>query len=125
MSFETLHPAPEELFAYRDGELPAERRTLVETHVLACRACRELMDENSKLEAALRARPDDVGDAYYERMQGQVMAKVHAAAASAPARGGASRGVLELQGNWGEASTAPSPTRPAEVHPRASRQVAS
>jgi anti-sigma factor RsiW len=80
MSVEPLHPAPEELYAYRDGELPAERRAFVETHVLACRVCRERMDEMSKLEASLRAHPDTVGDAYYERMQAQVMAKVHAAA---------------------------------------------
>jgi anti-sigma factor RsiW len=86
MSTDSLHPVPEELFAYRDGELSAERRAVVETHVTACRACRELMDEMSKLEAALRARPDSVGDAYYERMLGEVMAKVHAAAPPQPAR---------------------------------------
>ena len=80
MSGDTLHPTPEELFAYRDGELQAERRILVEAHVMGCRACREQVDEMSKLEAALRARPEEVGDAYYERMQAQVMAKVHAAA---------------------------------------------
>jgi len=86
MSIDSLHPAPEELFAYRDGELSPDRRASVETHVMACRACRELVDEMSKLEAALRARPDSVGDDYYERMQGQVMAKVHAAAPHQPAR---------------------------------------
>jgi len=86
MSIDSLHPAPEELFAYRDGELSPDRRALIETHVMACRACRELVDEMSKLEAALRARPDSVGDAYYERMQGQVMAKAHAAAPLQPAR---------------------------------------
>jgi len=80
MSVEPLHPVPEELFAYRDGELPAERRAFVETHVMACRVCREQMDEMSKLEASLRAQPDTVGDAYYDRMQAQVMAKIHAAA---------------------------------------------
>lgn len=80
MSVEPLHPTPEELYAYRDGELPSERRAFVETHVMACRVCREQMDEMSKLEASLRAHPDTVGDAYYERMQAQVMAKVHAAA---------------------------------------------
>ena len=84
MSVEPLHPAPEELYAYRDGELSAERRAFVETHVTACRVCRERMDEMSKLEASLRAHPDTVGDAYYERMQAQVMAKVHAA--SPPSR---------------------------------------
>lgn len=88
MSVDPLHPAPEELYAYRDGELSAERRAFVETHVLACRACREQMDEMSRLEASLRAHPDTVGDPYYERMQAQVMAKVHAAAppARAPIR---------------------------------------
>ena len=30
MSVEPLHPAPEELYAYRDGELPAERRRAFE-----------------------------------------------------------------------------------------------
>ena len=85
MSVEPLHPVPEELYAYRDGELPAERRAFVETHVMACRVCRERMDEMSKLEASLRAHPDTVGDAYYERMQSQVMAKVHAAAPPARA----------------------------------------
>ena len=95
MSVDSLHPAPEELFAYRDGELSADRRSLVETHVMACRACRELVDEMSKLEAALRARPDSVGDAYYERMQAQVMAKVHAAAPQQPARAPAREVPLE------------------------------
>ncbi len=80
MSTDTLHPTPEELFAYRDGELQAERRVLVEAHVMGCRACREQVDEMSKLEAALHARPEEVGDAYYDRMQAQVMAKVRAAA---------------------------------------------
>jgi anti-sigma factor RsiW len=102
MSVDSLHPAPEELFAYRDGELSPERRALVETHVMACRACRDLVDEMSKLEATLRARPDSVGDAYYERMQAQVMAKVHAAAPHQPARAPAREVPLERRKDGAE-----------------------
>jgi len=76
MSPEPLHPTREELFAYRDGELTADRRILIEAHVLTCRSCRELVDRVSAMEAALRARPDGVGDAYFERMTESVMRRI-------------------------------------------------
>lgn len=85
MSPEPLHPAREELFAYRDGELTADRRILIEAHVLTCRSCRELVDQVSAMEAALRARPDGAGDAYFERMTESVMRRIGSDAAAAPA----------------------------------------
>ena len=85
MSPEPLHPVREELFAYRDGELPADRRVLIEAHVLTCRSCRELIDEISSVEAALRARPDSVGEGYFERLSEAVMKQVGAEGVQAPA----------------------------------------
>jgi anti-sigma factor RsiW len=70
------HPSHEDLFAYRDGELPHERRTLVEAHVLVCGACRDLMDEMSAVESDLRLRPDDVGAEYYDQMTGSILARI-------------------------------------------------
>ena len=84
MSPEPLHPTREDLFAYRDGELAADRRILIEAHVLTCRSCRQLVDEVSALEAALRARPDAVGDAYFDRMTDSVMRRIGSEAAPAP-----------------------------------------
>src|SRR5215510_885310 len=84
MSPEPLHPSREDLFAYRDGELSADRRVLIEAHVLTCRSCRDLVDEVSALEATLRARPDGVGEAYFERLTENVMRRV--ASETAPAR---------------------------------------
>ncbi|HET9472123.1 MAG TPA: zf-HC2 domain-containing protein, partial [Usitatibacter sp.] len=84
MSPEPLHPTREDLFAYRDGELTADRRILIEAHVLTCRSCREVVDEVSALEAALRARPDTVGDAYFDRMTESVMRRIGSGAAPAP-----------------------------------------
>ncbi len=80
MSSEPIHPSPEELFAYRDGELPAERRTLIEVHVASCHACRERIDRVSQLEAGLRQRPDAVGDEYYARLSESVLGKIGAGA---------------------------------------------
>jgi len=85
MSPEPLHPVREELFAYRDGELPADRRVLIEAHVLTCRSCRELIDEISSMEAALHARPDSVGEGYFERLSEAVMKQVGAERVQAPA----------------------------------------
>jgi Putative zinc-finger len=97
------HPTPEELFAYRDGELPADKRALLEAHVTSCRACREQIDRVSGLEAAMRQRPDPVEGDYYAALSRSVLRKIGAketaaedAAASEPvmeagppARGGA------------------------------------
>src|SRR5215467_6396984 len=85
MSPEPLHPSREDLFAYRDGELSADRRVLIEAHVLTCRSCRELVDEVSALEATLRARPDGVGEAYFDRLTDKVMSRVASEARPAPA----------------------------------------
>ena len=70
------HPTSEELFAYRDGELTADRRTLIEAHVLACAQCSERLEEMSAAEAELRLRPDGAGEEYFERMTESVMAKI-------------------------------------------------
>ncbi|MGE5180006.1 MAG: zf-HC2 domain-containing protein [Bacteroidota bacterium] len=72
------HPTSEELFAYRDGELPADRRALIEAHVVACAQCRERIDAMSSAEADLRSRPDGVDEEYLERMTESVLAKVGA-----------------------------------------------
>ncbi len=77
------HPTPEELFAYRDGELSADQRTLIEAHVLACAKCRELINRVSGLESDLRMLPDPVGEEYYERMTESVLARVAAPGGSA------------------------------------------
>jgi hypothetical protein len=69
------HPTSEELFAYRDGELPNDRRTHVEAHVIVCAHCKDRIDEMSALESDLRMRADDVGDEYYERMTESVLAR--------------------------------------------------
>lgn len=73
------HPTREDLFAYRDGELSAERRRVIEAHVVGCRSCREAIDEISGLEALLRAAPDQVDEGYYDRLTGQTMDRVRAA----------------------------------------------
>ena len=77
------HPTTEELFAYRDGELSADQRTLIEAHVLACAKCRELINQVSALESDLRMLPDAVGEEYYERMTESVLARVAAPGGSA------------------------------------------
>jgi len=81
MTDPSFHPAPEELFAYRDGELSTEQRLLVEAHVSSCRACRERIDGLSGFEAALRQRPDQAGDDYYAKMTDSVMARIRSGAA--------------------------------------------
>ena len=75
----TPHPSHEELYAYRDGELPAERRLVVEAHVVGCRACRESIDEISALEAQLRLAPDGVEEGYFDRLTDHTMERVRAA----------------------------------------------
>lgn len=78
------HPTSEELFAYRDGELTADRRTLIEAHVLACAQCSEQLDEMSAAEAELRLRPDGAGEEYFERMTESVMGRIGAPGGAAP-----------------------------------------
>jgi Putative zinc-finger len=73
------HPSHEDLYAYRDGELVAERRRVIEAHVVGCRACRESIDEISELEAQLRLAPDGVDEGYYDRLVAQAMDRVRAA----------------------------------------------
>ncbi|HEU5310288.1 MAG TPA: zf-HC2 domain-containing protein, partial [Candidatus Eisenbacteria bacterium] len=73
------HPSHEDLYAYRDGELTAERRRVVEAHVVGCRACRESIDEISALEAQLRMAPDAVDEEYYDSLAARTMARVRAA----------------------------------------------
>src|SRR5690242_496715 len=79
MSASQPHPLREELFAYRDGELKADRRMVIEAHVLGCHACRELIDEVSRMEADLGAGAPVPKEAYFERLSERVMAKVLAA----------------------------------------------
>jgi anti-sigma factor RsiW len=80
MTDPSFHPAPEDLFAYRDGELPVEKRSLIEAHVSGCRACRGRIDRVSGLEAALRQRPDEVADEYYAALADSVVRKIGAGA---------------------------------------------
>ena len=79
MSANQPHPPREELFAYRDGELKPDRRVVIEAHVLGCHACRELIDEVSRMEAELGAGAPVPKEAYFERLSEKVMAKVLAA----------------------------------------------
>jgi Putative zinc-finger len=76
MNPEIPHPSSEELFAYRDGEMTAERRVLIEAHVAGCKVCRDTIDQVSELEADLRSGPDDVGGRYYERLTDAVLKRV-------------------------------------------------
>ncbi len=76
---EQPHPTAEELFAYRDGELTADRRVIIEAHVIACRACRDVIDEVSGLEADLRNRPNDARESYFDRLPDEVLKRVRAA----------------------------------------------
>jgi hypothetical protein len=80
MSPEAPHPSREDLFAYRDGELTAERRVLIEAHVVTCRFCKDVIDQVSAIEADLKSRPDAVGDAYFERLTEKVLRRVKAEA---------------------------------------------
>ena len=73
------HPSHEDLYAYRDGELTAERRRVVEAHVVGCRACRESIDEISALEAQLRMAPDAADEEYYDSLAARAMVRVRAA----------------------------------------------
>src|SRR5512144_2937617 len=86
MTPDPTHPTPEELFAYRDGEVSAEKRALLEAHVSSCRVCRELIDRVSGLEAALRQRPDRVEGDYYAALSRSVLQKI---GAKAPEEGAA------------------------------------
>jgi hypothetical protein len=76
MSPDSIHPSSEELFAYRDGELSADRRVLIEAHVMGCHACRGLIDRVSGLEAGLRQRPDPVEGDYYARLSSSVLERI-------------------------------------------------
>lgn len=79
------HPTSEELFAFRDGELTADRRALIEAHVMACAQCTERLEEMSAAEAELRLRPDGAGEEYFERMTESVMARIGVAGLEARA----------------------------------------
>jgi len=70
------HPASEDLFAYRDGELEMEKRSLIEAHVLSCTACQTRLDETSDAEGMLRQGLQDPSDAYFGQLTGSVMARV-------------------------------------------------
>lgn len=90
MKDDALHPSREDLFAYRDGELSHEKRTILEAHVMGCSDCRSLIDQVSSLEAELRRAADDVPAEYWERMPEVVRERIASAAreeAAARARG--------------------------------------
>ncbi len=80
MNPEQPHPNREELFAYRDGELKADRRVVIEAHVAACHTCRETIDEVSLLESDLRGRFQEPGESYFSRMTESVMGRIAAVA---------------------------------------------
>ena len=77
---EAPHPSREDLFAYRDGELTADRRVLIEAHVVTCRFCRDLIDQVSSLEADLKSRPEPIGEEYFDRLTEKVLRRVKAEA---------------------------------------------
>ena len=70
------HPPLEELFAYRDGELDLDKRSLIEAHVLSCSACQTRLDETSDAEGMLRQGLQDPSDDYFKELTGSVMARV-------------------------------------------------
>lgn len=70
------HPPLEELFAYRDGELDLEKRSLIEAHVLSCSACQTRLDATSDAEGMLRQGLQDPSDDYFKELAGSVMARV-------------------------------------------------
>ncbi|MEK7316156.1 MAG: zf-HC2 domain-containing protein [Candidatus Eisenbacteria bacterium] len=70
------HPPLEELFAYRDGELDLEKRSLIEAHVLSCSACQTRLDETSDAEGMLRQGLQDPSDDYFKGLAGSVMERV-------------------------------------------------
>lgn len=107
MNVNQPHPPPEDLFAYRDGELKAERRAVVEAHVLSCHACREAIDEVSRLESELKRRAEDPGEQYLERMTEQVMGKIQTSEAAPRAE----RRRSEAEAEW-EAKRARAPRFP-------------
>ena len=76
MRNEQVHPASEDLFAYRDGELGPEKRAVVEAHVMGCSVCRALVDQVSALEAELRQFPDSAPAGYFEGLGGSVRARL-------------------------------------------------
>lgn len=100
------HPTSEELFAYRDGELPADRRALIEAHVMACAQCRERIDAMSSAEADLRSRPDGADEEYFDRMTESVLAKV-----------GAGMRVVSREPAREEAEPAPASREPSRREP--------
>ncbi len=77
------HPPLEELFAYRDGELDLDKRSLIEAHVLSCSACQTRLDETSDAEGMLRQGLQDPNDDYFKKLTGSVMERV---AGAEPAR---------------------------------------
>jgi hypothetical protein len=78
------HPHSEELFAYRDGELDLERRSLVEAHILSCTRCAARVEALSDAEGALRAGIGEPDEAYLDRLSDSVMRRV--AEVARPAR---------------------------------------
>ena len=76
MTNDPNHPRSEDLFAYRDGELPPEKRALLEAHVTGCSSCRALIDQVSSLEAELRRSPDRSPAEYLEHLHESVRARI-------------------------------------------------
>src|SRR5882762_1026805 len=76
MTNDPNHPRSEDLFAYRDGELPPERRAVIEAHVMGCSSCRALIDQVSSLEAELRRSPDRSPAEYLEHLHESVRARI-------------------------------------------------
>jgi putative zinc finger protein len=87
------HPSSADLFAYRDGELPPEKRVVVEAHVMGCSLCRALMDQVSSLEAELRLSPDRNPPQYFEQLHESVSTRLKAEAAAVAAQAAQPGGV--------------------------------
>ena len=62
----------EQLSAYMDGELAADERAQVDTHLRSCAACSTHLEELRAVEGAVRALPLDVPDGYFEAFPGRV-----------------------------------------------------
>ena len=69
------HPA-EHLSAFLDGELSAEDRAQVESHLRECPACAHEIEELAAVDAFAREVPVQAPDGYFEALPARVRARV-------------------------------------------------
>jgi hypothetical protein len=71
----------------RDGELPEAEAAALRRHLRRCGRCRRVCRLVDGLLAAIRNDPiPEPEDGFWERMRGQIMARIRAEAPPAPAR---------------------------------------